>query len=194
MPFLFLHFFCLIQGWCWDVFLLLPLSVPFSSSSLAKLTEQLQATQGRWAHSSVWLLSLCACCPCMPCVSVLTLSWTLVYFSVVFYYIPVVPSRGYRGSWGDCRMSVERLGIAIYFHTKENICNLPVVRVAGFIHKCFFCQNKVLFLSKCHKNNIVVNTVFEIVVLNKSIASGVIMCRPCKTIEAVFNTEAWQKF
>lgn len=49
---------------------------PFSSSSLAKLTEQLQATQGRWAHGSVWLLtvymsacytsvhsSLCICAP-----------------------------------------------------------------------------------------------------------------------------------
>lgn len=87
-------------------------------------------------------------------------------------------------------MSVERLGIAIYFHTKENICNRPVVRGSHGIHTCLFCQNKVLFLSKCHNSHIVVPTVIEIVVLYTSIASGVIMRRPGNTVEAVFNTEA----
>lgn len=54
-------FFCLLKPHSSDVPHPPSLSVLVSSSSLAKLTEQLQATQGRWAHSSVWFLFLTMC-------------------------------------------------------------------------------------------------------------------------------------
>lgn len=83
-------FLCLLKPHSSDVPHPPSLSVLVSSSSLAKLTEQLQATQGRWAHSSVWFLFLTMCMLsfhyCLLLMTVLSV-WCYITKMIPFFLI-----------------------------------------------------------------------------------------------------------